>query len=284
MPNYQYIQNFQEDDELIKSYFDFTQKVFSFDLENWRNAGHWKAEYIPNSLICNNQVIANISASIINLQLNKKHTKAIQLGSVGVLEEYRGKGLARILMEKVLNEYKHFPLLFLYASEDVSEFYLRFGFRRVREGIPSIKVESGSKRTEPIKITVESEHIKRLLNVDLQRSSIIDARENTSIYWYHLMYNFSDNIFYIEEKDIIFIARYENDIVSIYDVLSENRVSFDEIKEYILKADTKQVRFDFTPDWLNVSYEVTNTDNDLYVYGEFLEYSANCRFPGTAVT
>jgi GNAT superfamily N-acetyltransferase len=285
MKSHEYIKILKDNNELIKSYDCFTQEVFSFDLEYWRTAGHWKNQYFPNALIINNQVVANVSACIMQLQLNDKAIQAIQLGAVGVLPEYRGKGLARNLMGKVLEEYKQFPLIFLFASDDVSEFYLKCGFRRVNEGVPFINIENVLQQAEPLKITKESEHIKRLVNRNLQYSAFIDARGNESIYQFHLMYNFADNIFYVEEKDIVFIAEYEDDTVNLYDIMSANQITFDEVKAYILKEDTKKVCFHFTPDWLNVDYEVVKRkDNALYVYGEFLEHMDNCRFPATAVT
>jgi N-acetylglutamate synthase-like GNAT family acetyltransferase len=285
MTAYKYIKINKDNKELIKSYDRFTQRVFNFNLEYWRIAGHWKNQYVPNSLVENNQVIANVSASIMQLQLNNKPIQAIQLGSVGALPEYRGKGLARGLMDKVLEEYKQFPLIFLFASDDVSGFYVKCGFRRVDESLPFIRMKNVHKSIESIRISRDSEHIKRLLSSKLQHSAIIDARGNESIYRFHLMYNFSDNIFYIEEKDIVFVADYEDDTVNIYDIMSANHITFDEIKHFILKKNTKKVRFHFTPDWLNVEYETEPiNDNALYVHGKFLEHMENYKFPATAIT
>lgn len=283
--NYQYIKSYQEDNELIKNYFDFTQQIFSFDLQKWKNAGYWTDNYVPHSLISNNKIISNISASIMQLQINGKHIQAIQLGSVGVLPDYRGKGFSRMLMERVFDEYSDYPLIFLFASDDVSEFYKKFGFRRIDEIFPVMNVLNKFKKVNPINIPLESEQLKRILNSKLQYSSIIDARGNISIHWYHLMYQFSKDIYYIEENDIIFIAKYKNDMVDLFDVLSVNKVSFDEIEKYILKDTTKQVRFHFTPDWLNVNYDVIpRKDKALYVYGEFLNNMSNCIFPEIGTT
>lgn len=285
MINYQYLKNCQYNDELMESYFELTQKIFHFDLKDWRKAGFWQDKYIPHSLICNNKVIANISASIMNLQLEGKDIQAVQLGSVGVLPDYRGKGLSKILMDKVLEEYKSHPLVFLFARNGVSQFYQKFGFRRFDESLPFISLENIWKRTEAEKISINSQHIKRLLEVRLQRSSILDARENPSIYWFHLMYNFSENIYYIEGKDVIFIAEYKDDAVYVYDVLSEKDITFDEIKSYVVEPKTKKVVFHFTPDWLRINYDVVTIEgNALYAYGEFLENMKNCKFPETSIT
>ena len=188
-------------------------------------------------------------------------------------------------MERVLQEYKKYPLIFLFASDDVSEFYLKCGFRRINEIVPCISVSSSAESVEAERISMESKHIKRLLNNRLQRSAVIDARGNEEIYHFHLIYNFRESIYYIKEKDVIFIADYEEDIVNIYDIVSNHKISFRDIESYILKENTREVRFHFMPDWLKVDYKTfPSNDNALYVYGQFPENIKACRFPCTSVT
>src|SRR6056297_2045089 len=120
MKKYNYVKQYVNDNKLLNSYHEFTQKIFSFDLSTWKEKGYWENNYIPHSLVWNGKVIANISACIMNIQIKGENIKAVQLGSVGVLEQFRKKGLARELMEKVKEEYANYPLIFLFASEDVS--------------------------------------------------------------------------------------------------------------------------------------------------------------------
>lgn len=49
-------------------------------------------------------------------------------------ENYRKKGLNRILMEKVLSEWKSkCDMIYLYANDSVLDFYLKFGIVPVEE-------------------------------------------------------------------------------------------------------------------------------------------------------
>ncbi|MCX7748094.1 MAG: GNAT family N-acetyltransferase [Clostridia bacterium] len=285
MMDYQYLKAYQYDNDLMKSYFDLTQRVFNFDLKEWRNAGYWDNNYIPHSLVYHDRIIANVSAAMLQLQIHGNNIKAIQLGSVGVLPEYRGMGLSRILTEKVLEEYKHFPLIFLFANHDVLNYYPKFGFKPVNQGIPFINVAHFVKKAKAIKITIESDHLKRLIYTKLQHSSILDGRGNPTFYWFHLLYNFNDSIYYIEEKDIIFLANYDHDAVDIFDILTENRIRFEDIQDYILEEGTKKVRFHFTPDWLGLNYNIDSYHGDvMHVLGEFPEDIVNFKFPVTGVT
>lgn len=83
--SYEYIKRYQNNNSLMKSSFSFTQNIFSFDLSIWRDKGFYQDNYIPNSLVFENEIIANISVSIMQLQISGVPTKAVQLGSVGVL-------------------------------------------------------------------------------------------------------------------------------------------------------------------------------------------------------
>ncbi len=281
--NYKYIKNYQCNDELMESYFQYTKKVFGFDLKKWRSLGHWKSQYIPHSLIENNKVIANASAAIMKLQIKGKDVDAVQFGSVGVLSEYRGEGLSRVLMKEIIEEYKHYPLIFLFSS--LEQYYEKFNFKRFKEITPYIKILDNSRNVEPIKVNLEFEAVKRLLEGNLQNSSIIDAKGNVDFNWFHLMYIHKNNIYYIKDRDIVFLARYNEGTVDVYDIFSQWKVDFEEIKEYILKPDTTEIRFHFTPDWLSVDYDTKPyTEHNMFVLGEFPEDISNFKFPDIAVT
>ncbi|HMM19718.1 MAG TPA: GNAT family N-acetyltransferase [Selenomonadales bacterium] len=285
--DYQYIKGYQANGSLLKSYFDFTRSVFRFDLSAWKNAGHWTDQYIPHSLAERGRIIANASASLMQLQIMGRAVPAVQLGSVGVLPEYRGKGLSRIILAKVLEEYRHLPLMFLFANPSVLDFYPKFGFRRAKESAFRIDASGCcAPRRKAARINAGSEELRRLLRAKLQHSSIIDARGNLPIYWYHLMYNYSENLYYIEEKDVVFIAEYQGDRAVIADVLAACPVNLAEIIGYLADQDTRTIDFKFTPDWLGEKYEALPHEGEsLFVRGEFLpEDGPDFQFPVTAHT
>jgi len=285
MKKYNYVKQYVSNNELLNSYHDFTQQIFSFDLSTWKEKGYWGNNYIPHSFVLNGKVIANISACIMNIQLKGNHLKSIQLGSVGVLEDFRGNGFARILMEKVKEEYKDFPLIFLFASEDVSKFYTKLGFKRVDEITPFFKVENDNSYRIAEKLSLESNILKELVQAKANYSSILDARNNPDIYWFHLLYRYKNDIYYIKEYNTIFIAKYNNNLVKLNDILTDRDISFNDIINYIAKKDSKLVEFYFTPDWLKINYSTKPYNkNALYVYGPLSDMIKGNRFPTTSST
>lgn len=284
--NCKYIKGYQLDDNLMNSFYKFTQQIFEFDLVAWKNAGHWGKDYELHTLVNDGSIIANISACIMHLQIAGKSIPAVQLGSVGVLPEFRGQGLSRILLEKVLSEYQQYPLILLFANRSVLDYYPKFGFKQVKENVMQIDVANQDREVKTaVKINIGAQELKQMLAAKLQGSSIIDARGNAAVYWFHLLYNYSENLYYIGDKNVIFIAKYQDESVTIIDVLAEDAVRFDEISSFILKKDTKTVYFGFTPDWLNVHDKVnSNPDDVMYVLGKFPENLPNFKFPLTAHT
>lgn len=180
--------------------------------------------------------------------------------------------------------YREYPLIFLFAGGQVSGFYTRFGFSRMPEIQPCIYVNEGG-TAQPLRVSLDTEPVKRLVTAKLQRSGILDARGNPSIYWFHLMYEFPEALYYVPEQDIVFVAEYDKDTADVYDVLSERPVSFDRIEGYVRRPETRKICFHFTPDWLGIEYEPAPRKEDgLYVMGDVLDDADPFRFPVTAHT
>ena len=125
---------YQRDDQLRRSFNELAQEVFGLDFEPWYRTGYWDTAYRPFSLVDDGRIVANVSATLMDLTLCGTHVKAVQLGTVMTHPAYRGQGLARSLMAWVLSAYEETcAFCFLYANESVLSFYPRFGFLRAQE-------------------------------------------------------------------------------------------------------------------------------------------------------
>ena len=58
-----------------------------------------------------------------------------QLGAVGVVPQWRGRGLQRQIMQSLLGHVDEKDIVFLFANDTVLDFYPLFGFRRVIESV-----------------------------------------------------------------------------------------------------------------------------------------------------
>lgn len=64
----------------------------------------------------------------------------------------------------------------------------------------------------------------------------------------YFLYVYKDDIYYLEDKDIIVIASREDGWLHIYDVLSLTPINLDCIIENIVTPDDKKIEFHFVPE------------------------------------
>lgn len=89
---------------LRRTFNNLTRETFGFDFEQWYIDGYWQKRYIPYSLLDGDRVVANISVNDLNFLVMGEKKRYIQLGTVMTDKAYRGLGLSRALMERVLDE------------------------------------------------------------------------------------------------------------------------------------------------------------------------------------
>ena len=109
---------------LIETSFGYTPKhsfaVDFFPLMKKENHSHC------HIITDNNNVVAHIGVLKRNLLLNEKLYPIYMYGGIAVHEDYRGKGLFKKFLEKILDEYKDCALHFLWSEK--IELYKKLSF------------------------------------------------------------------------------------------------------------------------------------------------------------
>jgi predicted N-acetyltransferase YhbS len=118
-------------------FFDFEASVFraggrTFPI--WGARGGWVAGYDVFAAIVDNQIVSTVGRSAMRFVINGEERSGYQLGAVATPLGHRNRGLARLLMNKVLGELDapDQPVI-LFANPTVLDFYPRFGFRRLSQ-------------------------------------------------------------------------------------------------------------------------------------------------------
>ncbi|MBC8530702.1 GNAT family N-acetyltransferase [Gehongia tenuis] len=127
------VKQLRDDPVLRQSFFDLARRTFGIAFEGWYEEGWWGGRYIPYALAEGDEVLANASVNRMDFQLDGQPFSCIQIGTVMTGEAHRNRGLARRLMEAVLEDYGHLPI-YLFASDMAKGFYPKFGFRPAKEG------------------------------------------------------------------------------------------------------------------------------------------------------
>lgn len=264
---YNYVTNYKNDNALRRSFNEMTENTFSFNFVEWFNNGFWGDKYIPHSLVDGEKVIANVSVSLMDFNMDGIDKSYIQIGTVMTDEKYRGQGLSRYLIEKIIEEYKgKVDGIYLFANDSVIDFYPKFAFIRGKE-------YQYSKMINSINSKIQVEHID--MTNKMARHKFLDTVKNSVGNERLSMSNFglmafwttgpmNDLIYYYADENAYIIADIEKENLYIYQVISICKVNL----EKVIKSsgsNIKKVRLGFTP------YDVNGYDAV-----EF--YKQNCTF------
>lgn len=98
----------------------------------WRDRSGWTRDYEVFAITDDGNIVSTIGRTRLHMVVDGKDRVGYQLGAVATLESYRRQGLARRLMEWMIDELdKPDQPIILFANNSVLDFYPRFGFRRI---------------------------------------------------------------------------------------------------------------------------------------------------------
>jgi GNAT superfamily N-acetyltransferase len=290
--NYKLLQNYRNDTNLVEKYHEFISKIFpSISFREWYEKGFWAKNYIPYSLIKDNVIISNVSVSIMNVFVDGQEKIAAQIGAVGTLLEYRHQGLSRHLMNYIIDKLKdkvHF--FFLFANDTVMDFYPKFGFRNIKESnfileknIPKINY---SARKLNIRNNADYSLLQNLIKKRKPITKTFGAEKYDFVTMWHVLNIYSNDIFYLEEEEIIFIKTEKDGILEIWEVIFKEKFDFQEVLYKIITSESiNKIIFHFPPDQLEYEYnKIISEQSGLFVRGEIFKNHSKMKFPETAHT
>lgn len=274
---YTYVTDYKNDAKLRKSFNELTQRTFDFNFEKWYLNGFWGDKYIPHSLTDGGKVIANVSVNFMDFEMEgiKKHY--IQIGTVMTDKDYRGQGLSRYLIEKIISLYKDkTDGIYLFANDDVLNFYPKFGFAKSKEYQYSKRINSISnvKKAEPVDMSDKANWGKFF---DTVKNSISNDRftmDNPGLiaFWTRE----SKSIYYLAEEDTYIAANIRNDNIYIYQIIANHKVNLEKVINSF-GSGIKKVVLGFTPYDVNgyAAEEYHEEDCTLFISGKDLESIEN---------
>lgn len=244
--------NFLDKEQYRKSFNNLAYKTFGLDFEYWYKKGYLKSGYIPYAIIDRGQVISNISINKFELVIEGEVKKAIQIGTVMTDENFRNRGLSATLMKYVIDKYeKNYDLIYLFANNTVLDFYPKFGFKRTLEKTYIIDGKDINKKVSTIeKLDINNENHRELISkLTTNRFPISKKLGAINDKWpliVYCLYEFKDDLYYILERDAIVILRREEEILHIYDIISNKLIDVDCLIESIFNEEEK-VQLHFIP-------------------------------------
>lgn len=279
------------DDQWHEAFIDYVPKVFPrASFRRWYGLGGWNEDYVAFSIADGADIVANASLQRMNIVLRGEWITGWQLGAVGVVPQWRGRGLQRQTMQRLLGSVDEKDIVFLFANDTVLDFYPLFGFKRVIESVfaAEFNVRPASEPLRALSID-RAEDLALLARVAATAAPTtreFGARDYGGVLlWYWA--NFYDGCFYYcEAEDAIIVAEHDGATLRICDVLA--RTPFD-LRSYlprVAKDAAQRVEFGFTPStwWPDARAVADYTDSPLFVRGAHRLPEAPFKFPMLAQT
>lgn len=235
--NYKYNTKVKENDALRASFNELTRKTFGFDFVNWYEAGQWGEFYIPHVLLDGDKVVSNVSVNLMQFDVAGVKKNYIQLGTVMTDEVYKGKGLNREIMERILEEYAgKVDGIYLFGNDSVLQYYPKFGFRPSKEYeyyLPADRLEDvAAYKLEKVDMQDVSQ-AEKLYNMMrsykegpdcVNQNDAMYMNENVNLFQFWLGAGYGDHVFYLPEMDAYAIVDTEEAIVRICQIFGKEEV------------------------------------------------------------
>jgi GNAT superfamily N-acetyltransferase len=285
-------ENYRNDPNLINKYFDFIGQVFQgISFNQWYKKGFWTEQYIPFSIMESDKIISNVSAAFLNIIIQDKLYKAVQLGAVGTLPEYRNRGLSAYLMNYVIDKYKEsVDFFFLYANETVLKFYPQFGFRELKEKIFIQESEIPRSDYCAVKLNITKDKDYQLIfNLIKERKNltrISGAEDYSYITMWHIFNTYPENLYYIGEEDVLIIKDEKNNILNIREIIFREAFNLKKTLSGIMESpEIEYIHYHFPPDQIGYHYDkIINETSHLFILGKLELNNQLIKFPVTLQT
>lgn len=269
--NYKFLKAYQDNDVIRKSFNGLARTIFGLDFEDWYQNGYWKNKYIPYSFLDGDRVIANVSVSPMKFIHNGTVRNYIQLGTVMTSESHRNQGLIRELIREIEWDFMDkVDGYFLFANDQVLNFYTKFGYQSEKEYSWSKEMNIYTEMTAqnvPMGGMEDWKCFEKFMESSNVQSSLW-MQENVELIMFYTTSFLSKNVYMVESQNAFVIAEVQNGVLFLHQIFSPQKIYINEIASAFGK-DVKKVILGFSP--LETEdfklEEITEQDTTLFVKG-----------------
>lgn len=244
----QFVSDYMRDDTLRHKLNALTQKTFYFDFENWVKGGYFQGDYIPYSLIDGEKMLSNVSVNRMQFLQNGEKRNYIQLGTVMTDEAYRGQGLARKLMERVIADYRDScDGIYLFGNLSALDFYRKLGFvesvqYRYRLSVPAF----GEK--DALRPVYQNDALLARYREFARNATPCGAFAQTNGWALQMFYTANgEDVFYLPARECFLVLSEDEEAICLKQIVSEKKILLRDILPF-LPATQKPFYLGFTPD------------------------------------
>jgi len=274
-------------------FFDFVASIFKGGrtFSDWGARGGWIDGYEIFAMVVDNQIVSTVGRQSMQYVINGKARKGYQIGAVATHSNRRNRGLARLLVKKVLSQLDTAdqPVI-LFANPSVLDFYPRFGFRRLTQSRfightdlhPAAPLAPSLDLTRPTDRAWLADHCARARVI----GQVFAARDYYPILLFHLTRQ-PRMTFRLDSFGAVVIARQYGERLLIEDLLATRPFRLRDALPHVCAQPVRTIEFGFHPEawWSDAESQAFDDDSSpLFVWGAATEVKGPVRFPDLAQT
>lgn len=233
-------------------------------------------------------MVANACLYSMNMRVDGQDCKVAQLSAVGTDPEFRHQGLAYDLNLQAIEWAKdQHDFYYLFADTEAFRLYETCSFRRVVERKSRIRVRGRKRATGIRKLDTNKPDDRDLIyRIACERTPVSNLLgvNNPKLFMFWCLYFLKENVYYIEELDLLVLYERKDDLVTVFDIVGRAMPEFSDVYPFIAKPTDRQVEFSFMPDRLNIGECESvslGLETGTHLSGEF-ELEENFIIPMTA--
>lgn len=246
---YEIKKNYRDNTSLRESFNKLANSIFSLNFEDWYQNGLWTDKYNPYSIIKDGEVIANVSVNQTDLIFDGNIKHFLQLGTVMTKEDFRNQGLIREIMAAIDADYQgKTDGVYLFANDNVLDFYPKFGFEKAAEYLYSKQISNSGECQfvkTPMYEKIAWERLRSAMEQNVFQGRL-DLIRNPELILFYVTKFMQENVYYHADSDTYVIAEFDGEEIFLHNVFSSTLNRLDEVTELFGRG-IKKVKLGFVP-------------------------------------
>ena len=287
--SYTLVKNSMVDEKHRQGYNQLATATFRLYFDNWYNSGYFDGSHIPYTLFDGDKAVANISVNLMDVVLDGKTRKYIQLGTVMTDKDYRGKGLQKYIFNQIMEDFSgKYDAMFLFANKNVLEFYPKLGFVKDVEYTftKTIKGKGAEVKKLDMANSTDVQLFKKLYDGGNPFADFT-VINGFALEMFYLTGPYKNNVYYIPQYDAVVVMEKDEKSVTLLDIYCGADKNLDDILSTLTDGETT-ISLGFTPkDKENYTVQRLNDeDTTLFIHkdGENIFSDRQLLFPLIAHT
>jgi GNAT superfamily N-acetyltransferase len=274
-------------------FFGFVASIFKAGgaFFAWGARGGWVDGYDVFAVVGDGQILSTVGRQSMRYVINGEEQSGYQIGAVATHAGHRNRGLARLLMNKVLGELVvPNQAVILFANPSVLDFYQRFGFLKLDQTAFIGHVDVRPAGTPAPSLDPEIPADRAWLAAHCARARPIGQGFGARDYYPVLLFHLTRHpriVFRLDLFGAVIIVQQDGDRLLIEDILATRPFRLRDALPYVCAQPVRTLQFGFHPEawWPDAEREALDDDGStLFARGTAAEVEKPIRFPDLAQT